>query len=428
MDRNYDCVNEPAHWTLDYTTLLAPEPGQLPEYEPMDALLSPESIGFWPHGELPLINTDPFGMGCMAGIVSGSKTPASALPPTTASASQIAHRTLQYPPHVSAWPSHMTLDHAAAIAAAAASEYSCSQDLMQSPASQLSLCAGSPDETPVASPLTPSSEDAASSALDQSGRETAWPKADLHFQSFDAFRDDILRYSSAVADNEVMPAEWCWGIDTTAAAPLMNFNATSTIGIAGPMPLYGDLSPARPLSRRLSHHRHHPSPPSPSFLSSFHRPYPVPQTLFHFNTAAGPSPNANANANPNINRNAPCSGSASAPRTDTDVTSRSSNTDVAFVRPRRGKQSVEQRRRNHIQQEQRRRAMLKNGFSDLTDLVPGLGTRDMSKSAILEKTAEWLERLVSGNKFLRDRLALMTAADQQTQQMWTRAEGDLRIL
>ncbi|KAG5975205.1 hypothetical protein E4U55_007796 [Claviceps digitariae] len=413
MELNYDCVGEPAHWDMDYTMFLASDPGQLPEYEPMDALLPPESIGFWPPGGLPLLNADPFGMGRMAGIVSGasSKTPQYHQLPTataTASASPIAtaHGELQYP----LWPAHMAMDQAAVAVAVPAPDYSYSQDLMPSPASQQSICSGSPDETPVASPLTPSSDDAASLGLDASVHESAWAKADLHFQSVDAFRDDIMRYSTAVTDNEATPPAWCWGIDTTVAASLMHLNTT------GSAPLYESSSCSAPLSRRLSHHPHHRHPPPPSsFFSSVHKPYSVPQALFHMESAT------------NTDITTPCSdtGSRSASRTNTDTTDTSSNMNVAFVRPRRGKQSVEQRRRNHIQQEQRRRAMLKNGFSDLTDLVPGLGTRDMSKSAILEKTAEWLDRLVCGNKFLRDRLALMTTMNQQTQQLWMRAESDL---
>ncbi|KAG6092791.1 hypothetical protein E4U30_004940 [Claviceps sp. LM220 group G6] len=393
MELNYECLPEPAPWNLDYTMFLASDPGQLPNYEPMEAVPPPESFGMWPSGALPAWNTDLFGMGPMTGMVSGSKAPCPRL--------QTAPRKQPYS-HAYGWP-QIPLDDTAAAAA----EYSYPQDLMQSPASQQSFCTGSTDDMSMASPLTPSSDDA--SALDASASESAWARPDLHFQTFDSFKDDSTRYSTAVADHEMTPPEWCWSVDTTTAASLMNTTHTPLPGpcppplnVVAPLNTFDSFQTIttmppyqNPASSILLQQPPLPSLPAPS--SSYDKPYPVSQALFQMDTTTSandtPSTEPDTTGGMNINMNM--------------------NMNMAFVRPRRGKQSVEQRRRNHIQQEQRRRAVLKNGFSDLTDLVPGLGARDMSKSAVLEKTAEWLERLVSGNKLLRERLAVTTEGSQQ---------------
>ncbi|KID83924.1 Helix-loop-helix DNA-binding protein [Metarhizium guizhouense ARSEF 977] len=74
---------------------------------------------------------------------------------------------------------------------------------------------------------------------------------------------------------------------------------------------------------------------------------------------------------------------------------------LATVGPRREKLTEQQKRRNHILHEKKRRALIKEGFDDLLDLVPGVRDRGLSKSAILLRAAEWLSGLVCENKALR---------------------------
>ncbi|KJK89100.1 hypothetical protein H633G_07017 [Metarhizium anisopliae BRIP 53284] len=74
---------------------------------------------------------------------------------------------------------------------------------------------------------------------------------------------------------------------------------------------------------------------------------------------------------------------------------------LATVGPRREKLTEQQKRRNHILHEKKRRALIKEGFDDLLDLVPGVRDRGLSKSAILLRAAEWLGGLVCENKALR---------------------------
>lgn len=67
----------------------------------------------------------------------------------------------------------------------------------------------------------------------------------------------------------------------------------------------------------------------------------------------------------------------------------------------------EQRRENHILSEQKRRNLIKQGFEDLSDLVPGLKSGGFSKSAMLTQAVEWLESLLDGNARLQMQLTEM---------------------
>jgi hypothetical protein len=67
----------------------------------------------------------------------------------------------------------------------------------------------------------------------------------------------------------------------------------------------------------------------------------------------------------------------------------------------------DQKRENHIKSEQKRRTLIREGFEDLGELVPGLRGGGFSKSAVLIMAADWLEELVQGNEALRRRLDSM---------------------
>ncbi|TQV97636.1 hypothetical protein V2A60_006624 [Cordyceps javanica] len=66
--------------------------------------------------------------------------------------------------------------------------------------------------------------------------------------------------------------------------------------------------------------------------------------------------------------------------------------------------SEEQKRSNHIRSEQKRRTLIKEGFDDLCELVPGLKGGGFSKSTMLTMAAEWLEQLLQGNQTLAAQL------------------------
>ena len=75
--------------------------------------------------------------------------------------------------------------------------------------------------------------------------------------------------------------------------------------------------------------------------------------------------------------------------------------------PRSGRTNLTpiQKRENHVRSEQKRREIIKQGFDDLVEMVPGLHGGGFSKGAILNQAADWLEDLVQGNVQLRRQLA-----------------------
>ncbi|KAI0850161.1 hypothetical protein F5Y00DRAFT_260893 [Daldinia vernicosa] len=59
-----------------------------------------------------------------------------------------------------------------------------------------------------------------------------------------------------------------------------------------------------------------------------------------------------------------------------------------------------QKRENHIKSEQKRRGAIKEGFDDLSEIVPNLRGGGYSKSTMLSIAGEWLEALLKGNEEL----------------------------
>ncbi|KAI1337714.1 hypothetical protein F5Y15DRAFT_151955 [Xylariaceae sp. FL0016] len=57
-----------------------------------------------------------------------------------------------------------------------------------------------------------------------------------------------------------------------------------------------------------------------------------------------------------------------------------------------------QKRENHIKSEQKRRGAIKEGFDDMSDIVPNLKGGGYSKSTMLNIAGEWLEALLKGNE------------------------------
>ncbi|KAK8258517.1 hypothetical protein IWZ00DRAFT_47825 [Phyllosticta capitalensis] len=73
-------------------------------------------------------------------------------------------------------------------------------------------------------------------------------------------------------------------------------------------------------------------------------------------------------------------------------------------KPPRENLTEEQKRSNHILSEQKRRNLIKNGFTELNELVPGLKAGGFSKSAMLMEAAKFLETMILGNQVLRQTL------------------------
>ncbi|CZS87993.1 hypothetical protein WAI453_000384 [Rhynchosporium graminicola] len=64
----------------------------------------------------------------------------------------------------------------------------------------------------------------------------------------------------------------------------------------------------------------------------------------------------------------------------------------------------DQKRENHIKSEQKRRTLIREGFEEIGELVPGLRGGGFSKSAVLVMAADWLEDLIKGNEELQRRV------------------------
>ncbi|ORY96652.1 hypothetical protein BCR43DRAFT_439851, partial [Syncephalastrum racemosum] len=73
-------------------------------------------------------------------------------------------------------------------------------------------------------------------------------------------------------------------------------------------------------------------------------------------------------------------------------------------KPHRELLTEEEKRANHIASEQKRRSTIRNGFKDLTDLVPTLKNINNSKSTVLFKAVDFIRYLEKRNRGLRDKI------------------------
>ncbi|KAH7321157.1 hypothetical protein B0I35DRAFT_477671 [Stachybotrys elegans] len=89
---------------------------------------------------------------------------------------------------------------------------------------------------------------------------------------------------------------------------------------------------------------------------------------------------------------------------DTGTSGKRRKSAVGGARPQRENLTEEQKRENHIRSEQKRRTLIKVGFEDMCELVPGLRGGGFSKSTMLTMAASWLEAVVQGNEELAAQL------------------------
>ncbi len=78
----------------------------------------------------------------------------------------------------------------------------------------------------------------------------------------------------------------------------------------------------------------------------------------------------------------------------------------------RKKLTIEQKRSNHIRHEKKRRGLIRDGFNDLTELVPELRGGTWSRSRILFKAVEFLKTLLEKNEALQEQLDTLKASEQ----------------
>ncbi|TVY43915.1 hypothetical protein LSUB1_G000877, partial [Lachnellula subtilissima] len=98
-------------------------------------------------------------------------------------------------------------------------------------------------------------------------------------------------------------------------------------------------------------------------------------------------------------------GAVDSPTADTEAGNKrrkSAAAGAAAAKAARENLTEDQKRENHIKSEQKRRTLIREGFEDLGELVPGLRGGGFSKSAVLIMSADWLEDLIEGNQVLRE--------------------------
>lgn len=95
------------------------------------------------------------------------------------------------------------------------------------------------------------------------------------------------------------------------------------------------------------------------------------------------------------------------PNPDSDQGHKHRKSSAPAPKPARENLTEDQKRENHIKSEQKRRTLIREGFEDLNELVPGLRGGGFSKSAVLIMAADWLEELMQGNEVLQARLDQM---------------------
>ncbi|KAH7351009.1 hypothetical protein BKA65DRAFT_249537 [Rhexocercosporidium sp. MPI-PUGE-AT-0058] len=98
--------------------------------------------------------------------------------------------------------------------------------------------------------------------------------------------------------------------------------------------------------------------------------------------------------------------SVESPAPESESQKRRKSTAAAAAKARENL-TEDQKRENHIKSEQKRRTLIREGFEDLGELVPGLRGGGFSKSAVLIMAADWLEDLIKGNEELQRRLDQM---------------------
>ncbi|KAF7559711.1 hypothetical protein G7046_g4421 [Stylonectria norvegica] len=97
--------------------------------------------------------------------------------------------------------------------------------------------------------------------------------------------------------------------------------------------------------------------------------------------------------------------SAASPPADDNSAAGKRRRSAAAAKAARENLSEEQKRENHIRSEQKRRTLIKEGFDDLCDLVPGLRGGGFSKSTMLTMAADWLDEIIKGNEILAAQLS-----------------------
>ncbi|KAG2206493.1 hypothetical protein INT47_008510 [Mucor saturninus] len=108
---------------------------------------------------------------------------------------------------------------------------------------------------------------------------------------------------------------------------------------------------------------------------------------------------------------------------------RSSSSAQLYTRPTEKKARTnkellteEEKRANHIASEQKRRSTIRNGFKDLTDLIPTLKNINNSKSTVLFKAVDFIRYLEKRNKGLKEKVGSLQLRVQVESRMTSKPQ------
>ncbi|CAO3592331.1 unnamed protein product [Absidia cylindrospora] len=143
----------------------------------------------------------------------------------------------------------------------------------------------------------------------------------------------------------------------------------------------------------------HPSSISQRYHPQQHAPYPPPERHHHHPSAtAATSASSTSSVVHRQDQN-----QEQEPRQRTS-SGRSLSTSTRRNKSHKELLTEDEKRSNHIASEQKRRSTIRNGFKDLTDIVPTLKNINNSKSTVLFKAVDYIKYLEKRNNHLRDKM------------------------
>ncbi|KAL3960117.1 hypothetical protein ACCO45_005234 [Purpureocillium lilacinum] len=235
-----------------------------------------------------------------------------------------------------------------------------------------------------------------SRGVEAAGR--GYPVGHLRHQPMEEFKEENRR-SSLVTEHDNTFTEWMWGSKERTPVRKVNlgdiqWGSDSNFGTPQgyvPEPHKDPVNGRSPLEPR----------DGSDYIKREDDPNAPPRKRRKSKNAADEDEDDEVNSSKSGKKRKPRSErNGTSPLSDATASSRRRKSTANGAKPPRENLTEEQKRENHIRSEQKRRTLIKEGFDDLGDLVPGLKGGGFSKSTTLAMAAEWLEDLLRGNKTL----------------------------
>ncbi|KAF9177618.1 hypothetical protein BGZ51_008517 [Haplosporangium sp. Z 767] len=184
------------------------------------------------------------------------------------------------------------------------------------------------------------------------------------------------------------------------STPIQQLSNLSLNGSSNSSNSNGSHRPSNPKKNKRDEDEH---PASPSSLSSRSRESKDERRERHASTSDGSVSDA-TNSTPSTTPTP--STSTSSPVSSTSPSSTVATTASGTTTKRKPYKELlteEEKRANHIASEQKRRNTIRNGFKDMTDIIPDLKDVNSSKSTILFKAVDFIKHLEKRNRMLQEK-------------------------